>query len=234
LLIRRCLESIATRHTDFVRSSFAAAELLAESFPGNEQVSAKLLEAFASNRSGDWFFPRPELAVALAIGWPRSPHVQQLYVQMLREGDSVHEDYAAYFEITLSQCPADQFPLRLQRHLAASGVVSNRYVSRALLGAVARRLRRDSDARGALLMALTESSQPTNKASFARCLAIADGLSEQLAGYCSREIHHQIEVENPEIGYDVISGELRGILLSLLDVLDGPTTGFHLEDAPYD
>jgi len=48
------------------------------------------------------------------------------------------------------------------------------------------------------------------------------------------EIGKQIGLDSPEIGFDLISGELRGVYLSLLDSLGGPATDVHLEGDSYE
>jgi len=233
LLVDRCFAAISAPDSNFPRASFTAAEILAESFAGDDRVYSKLLETMPIARNGPWLLVRPQLAVALSLGWPESPFVDELYRQALREPGSVG-DYAAFFETTLSQCPANEFPRRLQRHFAASGVVGNPYISRALIRAVVRRLKRDPEAALALLSALTDSLQPSEKASIARSLATANGLSPELADFCSREIGNQIGLDWPELGFDVASAEVRGVILSLLDALNGPAVGFRFDSGSYD
>ncbi|MGH7778484.1 MAG: hypothetical protein ACREQR_01480 [Candidatus Binataceae bacterium] len=228
LLMDRCIAAIAAPNRNFSRGSFAAAEILADSFAGNEDACSQLLRALPIDRRGGRLFARPELAVALSVGWPESPLVDELYSQMIR-GDSMYKDYTAYFEVTLSRCLAADLPGRLQRHFAVSGVVSNQYVSRALVRGLVRRLKRDPDAASALLAALNESVSASDKASIARSLASANGLSPELAGYCSREIRAQMALDCPDLGFDVVSGEIRGIALSLLDVLDGGRAGLSFQ-----
>ncbi len=215
LLMDRCFSALAASNTNFPRASFAAAEILAESFSGDEQVYSKLLQALPVMRNGTSLYARPQLTVALCVGWPQSPLIDELYNQLLRDPESIH-DYAAYFELVLSHCPAAELPERLSRHFAASGVVGNPYVSRALVKALSRRLKKDRDATGVLLSTLTESLQSSNKASITRILATANGLSSELADYCASEIRHQMTLDSSELGFDVVSGEIRGVVLSLL------------------
>ena len=233
LLIDRCLAAIPAPDNNYPRASFVAAEILAGSFAGDTHVYSKLLEKLPIVRSGPWLHVRPELALALCIGWPRSEVIEDLYRQAVQDPNSIG-DYATFFEITMSRCPAEGLPSRLSRHLAAVGVVTNHYVSRGLVRALVRRLRQDPEAAKGLLSALMESTQPSDKASFARSLATANGLSPELGDYCLSEIGKQIALDSPEIGFDLISGELRGVSLSLLDSLGGPAADVHLEGDSYE
>jgi hypothetical protein len=233
LLIDRCLAAIPAPDTNFPRASFVAAEILAGTFAGDEYVYSKLLEKLPIVRSGPGLHVRPELAIALCIGWPRSEVIDDLYRQAVQDPSSTG-NYAAFFEITMSRCVAGDLPSRLSRNLAAVAVVTNRYVSRGLVRALVRRLTQDSEAAKGLLSALTESTQPSDKASFARSLATANGLSPELRDYCLKEIGNQMGLDSPEIGFDLISGELRGVYLSLLDSLGGPATGIRLEGDSYE
>jgi hypothetical protein len=232
LLMDRCFTALAAHNTNFPRASFAAAEILAESFCGNEQIYSKLLQALPVFRNGVWLSAQPELAVALCVGWPQAPLIDELYNQLLREPQSIH-DYAAFFEIGFSRCSVEELPGRLSRHLAASGVVSNPYVSRALVKALSRRLKKDRNATRVLLSTLTGSPNSSAKASITRTLATANGLSPELADYCASEIHHQLTLDSSELGFDAVSGEVRGVVLSLLDVLNGPAPSLRLESDYY-
>ena len=233
LLIDRCLAAIAAPDTNLPRASFVAAEILAGTFAGDDYVYSKLLEKLPIVRTDRGLIVRPELAIALCVGWPRSEVIDNLYRQAVQDPSSTG-NYAAFFEITMSRCPAGDLPSRLSRNLAAVAVVTNRYVSRGLVRALVRRLRQDSEAAKGLLSALTESTQPSDKASFARGLATANGLSPELADYCFSEIGKQMALDSPEIGFDLISGDLRGVYLSLLDSLSGPATDVHFEGDFYE
>ncbi len=229
LLMDRCLAALTATDVNAPRASFAAAELLAQAFGGDEEVYSKLIEALPIVRNGAWLFARPQVIVSLCIGWPKAPVIDELYAQLLRAPDSI-SDYAAFFEVVFARCPTNQLPDRLQRHLTASGVVNNPYVSRALVKALTRRLRTDPETVRVLASMLTESLHASAKASITRALAVTDGVSSELVTYCNSEIRHQLALKSPELGFDVVSGEVRGVVLSLLDVLNGGGTSFRVED----
>jgi hypothetical protein len=77
--------------------------------------------------------------------------------------------------------------------------------------------------------ALAEKVDETTKASVARVLAAARGLSPDLTAYCIREIEQQLKLESPELGFDVISAEIRGVHVSLLDALNAPAAAVPLQ-----
>jgi hypothetical protein len=198
-----------------------AAEILAENFAGDPDVYSRLLQTLPIVRNGTWLFVRPQLAVALCLGWPNSEIIDELYHQEL-ERTGTTEDHQAFFEVRLSRYPVNDFPNLLRRHLEASGVQSNPYIARSLANAATRRITKDEAAAAALLASLGETLEPTEKASVPRLLAAARGLSPHLTAYCVREIEQQLGLESSELGFDVLDAEIRGVYLSLLDTLNGP------------
>jgi hypothetical protein len=108
-----------------------------------------------------------------------------------------------------------------RKHLAASGVQANPNVARSLTDAAIRRITKDEQVTDVLLATLVEKLEPTDKASVPRILAAARGLSSDLTTYCLREIEQQIGLESPDLGFDVVNAEIRGVHLSLLDALNG-------------
>jgi hypothetical protein len=221
LLLDRCFAALTTRNDDFRRGSFVAAEILSENFGGDRDVYSRLLEALPIERNGTWLFVRPQLAVALCLGWTDSEIVNELYRQeMQREGTI--GDPQAFYEVRLSGYPTGDFPNLLRRHLAASGVQQYPYIARSLAKAAIRRITKDGTAANALLSTLAEKLEPTDKSSIPRLLAASRGLSPDLTTYCLREIEEQIGLESTELGFDVLNAEIRGVYLSLMDALNGP------------
>ena len=72
-----------------------------------------------------------------------------------------------------------------------------------------------------------------SKASVPRVLAAARGLSPDLTAYCLREIEQQLRLESPELGFDVMSAEIRGVHISLLDALNAAARAVTLQSDVY-
>ena len=83
------------------------------------------------------------------------------------------------------------------------------------------------------MSALVAKPDETSKASVPRVLAAARGLSPDLTAYCVWEIEEQLKFESPELGFDLISAEIRGVHVSLLDALNAPARAAALQSENY-
>ena len=220
LLLDRCIAALSTPDANFQRGSFVAAEILAENFASDPYVRGKLFEALPIQQT-DPISVRPELPLALCLGWPEDPLIEELY-RWSRDIPEILSNYTAYFEVTLSHCPISEFRDRLFRHLGAREVQRNAYASRALLKSAVRRIRKDREVESSLLERFNDQLKPAEKASVPRLLASANGVSSEVLQFCANEIDRQNQLESPELGFDVVSAEIRGVYLSLLDALTGP------------
>jgi hypothetical protein len=104
----------------------------------------------------------------------------------------------------------------LQSHLADANPYNYLILSSPLLY----RLRNDAEARGRLSSLLTSDVDPDLKTTIPRALAASGGVSKELAEWSKAELHHQQEeLDSPQLGLDLLAGRVRGVTLSLLDVL---------------
>ena len=172
LLLDRCFAALTTDSADFQRGPFAAAEILAENFGGDRDVYSRLLRELPIARNGTLLSVRPQLAVALCVGWPASEIIDELYRHEV-ERRGATGDHQAFFEVRLSRYPIGDFPNLLRKHLAASGVQANRHIARSLAKAAIRRITTDEESADALLGTLAEKLESTDKASVPRILAAA-------------------------------------------------------------
>ena len=229
-LLDRCLAALSAPNTDFQRGSLFAAELLAENFGGNEKVLSTILETFPPSRWGDRVvIQRFEVALALCLGWPKSPLIDELREEALREPGSAR-DYEVFFELVLSRGTPREFCNRTRWYLSRDSVQANVYISRALAKAATRRLRQDPEAERLFVDVLLQPLRPFEKASIPRLLTNANGLSPRVEAYCIQELERQATLPSFDLGFDAISAEVRGVYLSLLDALSGPVRQIPLDE----
>jgi hypothetical protein len=71
---------------------------------------------------------------------------------------------------------------------------------------------------------LKDNPTASEKATIPRLIATARGVTPELRSWSIKELNHQsMATRSPDIGVDLISGELRPVVHSLLDVLNQPT-----------
>ena len=85
---------------------------------------------------------------------------------------------------------------------------------------IMRRLITDDDLLSLIMTRLQEKPSPSEKATLSRLAGSARGVSPELQKWCIEEIESQLNQENPpETGIDIVSGEIRPVADSLLDVV---------------
>lgn len=88
---------------------------------------------------------------------------------------------------------------------------------------IIRRLRTDESLFNMLTERLQNNPTPSEKATIPRLIAAARGSSPELRTWCIEEANRQLSgTESPEIGFDLIVGDLSPIANSLLDVVYQP------------
>jgi len=104
----------------------------------------------------------------------------------------------------------------LQSHLANANPYNYLLLSSPLLY----RLKNDAEARDRLSSLLTSDVDPDLKTTIPRALAASGAVSKELSEWCRAELYHQQEeLDSPQLGLDLLAGRMRGVTLSLLDVL---------------
>jgi len=88
---------------------------------------------------------------------------------------------------------------------------------------VLRRLQTDDSLLAMLFQRLLTVPAPSEKASIPKLISAARGVSSELKAWCIEEVDRQMCGEiSPQIGFDLIYGELRPVTHALLDVLSHP------------
>jgi hypothetical protein len=90
-------------------------------------------------------------------------------------------------------------------------------------GPLSARLRRDVEALRAFEEILDASIDPIMKAAIPSALAMAGALTQPAADRCTAEIQRQSASESTDLGFDLRTGIVGGVAVTLTDVLQGPS-----------
>jgi len=88
-------------------------------------------------------------------------------------------------------------------------------------GPLSARLRRDPEAVRAFEDTLEVTSDPVMKAAIPSALGIAGALTQRVADWCAAELERQSTGGGADLGFDVRTGTVRGVAITLTDVLQG-------------
>jgi hypothetical protein len=210
VLLEYCLECYFTEHSYF-GEALVAAEIIGSHFGGIDEVLSRVLS------EKEFFRNRDRLVIALCEGWPESPELQRVFHEY--KGRKVPMSRAAFYRLLFLKSPADHIYKYLLKKLSSPDRYAL-YDSEDLVHPLSRRLRSDEGLCSMLLKRLRENPTPSEKATIPGLISSARGLSHELTSWCIEEIDRQIRRrEYPEIGCDLISGEIRAVADSLLDLL---------------
>jgi hypothetical protein len=155
--------------------------------------------------------------MALCLGWPKSPMVQELFDYLSTSGNNhfggVAEDYLLYTKLA-----EGDFCKRLDRDIAEAA--RNQYHPRGFLDPALARTRRDPNIADRLFRVLQNSASTSTKASYVGLIAAAHGVSAELAEWCRTQLQIEGHAISPEISYDVMWPGYRAFALCLLDALN--------------
>lgn len=215
LLAERCLGALEKR-ADTVGDENDLAivvDLMVSHFRGDPEIAAALP---GRDRPTLW---SDGLILALCLGWPEDPIIDDLYAE-LQHPDRSPIYPVSFQSLTYSRIPAIELPDRLiidlnqwerdrQRSL---GTISLQIVER---------VRSDTALYDALKETLKHDIDASSKTSIPIILAAAGGVSPELAAWCREEIELQLaEGAIPEFGFDIFKREVGSVVQSLLDVLE--------------
>lgn len=211
LLQDRCLSSLKSKKPLGINEWAPASTIFAEAFGGDPAALAALVAGRPSDLSAFGF----STIAALSAGWPDSTILDELFSH-LQSHPRPPISEAAFYALLYARIPASQIIDTLRNHLASANIYNYLLLSSPLL----LRLRNDAEARDHLSNLLTSDLDPNLKATIPRALAASAGVSKELAEWCRAELHHQQEeLGSPQLGLDLFAGSVRGVTLSLLDVL---------------
>jgi len=211
-LLARCLEALSgkiNRSSPTEDVTLAATELLADNYAASDEALAQVCAAG---------LPPETLMLVLAEGWPDSQQLKETLEQARRDELSTLREYVVRVRVAVDQ-PGDVLK-ELQLfipYLATAG----RNVDRAV-PAVLRRLRRDPEVVQELERSTFANRLPSETASFARLLALANPLSTATREHLADIAEGVYSGENAiHVGYDIVAGRQRPLAMSLFDALSG-------------
>jgi len=193
--------------------SVSAAEMLGEHFEGDSDVYAQLETKTMTN---PWFVPTTAL-IALCEGWPNSEAVQKAFDQFEAGGraDITIETWA----LLCTKC-SSEVVLGSLLDLLKCYSDPNPWWDPHWARPVIRRLRTDLDLFRQLESRIRGSLTPSEKITIPKLLASARGTSSELTAWVTSEIERQLDsASSPEVGADLVVGEFRPVVDSLLELL---------------
>jgi hypothetical protein len=188
-----------------------AADTIARQFAGSPDTAARL----AAQPLSRWELGR---IAALCRGWPNHPAVRDLY-QPAQSGQPMWADR----ELRYALLPAPQLIAEI-RHDISKMIQTGEDQTFLVTGPLSARLRRDLEAVRTFADTLDASTDPVMKAAIPSALGIAGALTQRAADWCAAEIEQQYASDSTDLGFDLRTGTIRGVAITLTDVLQGPST----------
>ena len=204
-----CLSLVWTPSPDYFHEmTRAAAATLVEHFPGDLPTLSRMLYGRTVTIHDDG------VVAALCAGWPQRTELDRLYNE-LHEFDRPGVSPNAYYNIIFSRVPHAAIAERLRTEIMRV----HEFAIGDLRLAVVNRLRWDEDARGALASILSLDADVHLRATIPGLLRMASAMGEGITQWCSDEVDRQHGLHYPELGFDLVAGEVRPVGLAMLDAL---------------
>jgi hypothetical protein len=218
ILLEYCLKALCIEddpHNCSRENVAVAAELLGTHFGGDNEILGHIISGSSEEHIDK------NVILALCEGWPESEEMNRVF-EIVR----IHEiplDYNLYFQLICRKSPSKAVFDALIAFLT-SPKAHKRWVYPNISRPVLRRLRTDDRFFEMLIERLQNNPTPSEKATIPMLIGAARGLTSELRNWCIEEVNRQLcGNESPEIGFDLIIGELRPVAQSLLDVLNQPS-----------
>lgn len=215
LLLEYCLKTLRIGEDQYDCSAndevIEAAELLGTHFGSDQEVLKRIVSGNAARHIYE------KVILALCEGWPDSEELGRIYEVVRKQ--KLPLSYATYFSLMSRKGSSKTMLGALMKLVSNSGRIHQRY----LLGInrpVISRLRTDDNLYAMLTEALQNELSPSSKATIPRLIGAGRGITPELRAWCTGEVDRQLRgQQSPEIGFDLLAGELRPVVHSLLDVL---------------
>lgn len=218
ILLEYCLKALCIEddpHNCSRENVAVAAELLGTHFGGDSDVLGRIISGSPEEHIDE------NVILALCEGWPKSEELERIF-EIVRK-HKIPLDYNTYFQLICRKSPSKAvfdaliaFMSSLEAH--------NRWGYQGISRPVLRRLQTDDTFFEMLIERLQNNPTPSEKATISRLISVARGLTSELRTWCIEEVNSQLSGnESPEIGFDLIIGELRPVAHSLLNVLNQPS-----------
>ncbi len=187
--------------------TLAATELIADNYAGDAQALEKVCEA--------GLFPET-LMLVLAEGWPDSLQLKDAIESARRDEMFSRREYVLRVRVAVEKPNA---AVKELRHFIAYLASVGRHVDRGV-PAIVRRLRRDPAVVEELESAMFSAPSPSETASFARLLVLANPLAATTRERLTEAAEDAFSgVSAIHVAYDIVAGRQRPLAISLLDAL---------------
>jgi len=214
LLLEYCLDTIGlseskpgdvpARNRDqnlTYRDTIAAAEILGDQFAENKEMPKRLYTE--KNR-----YRMDELVLALSEGWPDSEELDMCFKELQESKRSCWESTIIRFNAL--RAGVVRLYLQMTQLIRAWSLPRYR-LHEAVLRPMVRRLQKDDRLILVLMRRLVSSATSSEKASIARLIYRARGLTPQLKEWAKIEIEKQLSGAGTEMGYDITTNEIVSI-----------------------
>lgn len=214
LLLEYCLKTLCIgedRNTCSWEETAVAAELLGKNFDGDSDVLTHIISGSPKDHANE------KVIITLCEGWSESEELNSIFERV--SGQERPLSYATYFQLICLKSPSEYvFNALLE-------VISNyerlhRSYFQSITRPILRRLQIDDSFSAMLLNHLQNNPNPSEKATIPKLIGASRGMPSELRTWCIEEANRQqSDSKCPEIGFDLVVGELRPVIYSLMDVL---------------
>jgi hypothetical protein len=188
-----------------------AADTIARQFADSPGAAARL----AARPLSRWELGR---IAALCRGWPNHPAVRDLY-----QPAPPDQPMWADRELQYALIPSNQLIAEVRRDISEI-IQTGDDQTFLVAGPLSARLRRDPEAVRMFEDALDIATDPVMKAAIPSALGIAGALTQRAADWCTAEIARQHASDDTDLGFDLRTGTVRGVAITLAEVLQGPSS----------
>jgi hypothetical protein len=220
LLLDNCffaLGSPSLKNYYYIEEAVTAAELLGTHFGGDQDVLDRLTSEYPVAITDKDSF-NGNLIMALCEGWPESEELEQIYEAAIEHQPLL--SYPVYFQLV---CRKGRSDLIFEALLGALEELEENSFHRDSFAArpVIRRLKEDDELLNLMTHKISNDPSPSVKATFARLIGAARGVSSELRAWGVSQAEDQLSGGVfPEVGLDLVSGDLRPVVHSLFDLLN--------------
>lgn len=215
-LLECCLKSLGIGYTQSSHNwqdKILAAELMGKDFSGDQELLSKILFLEPIEPG----FINETLILVLSEGWPDCSELDDIYRMLVNQKYPL--PYREYFQILALKSTSKKIFEGLIEMISKPSSNSLLQIKSSTLPII-RRLGTDDSLLLIIMAHLQDNPTASEKASLARLASSARGVSPELQKWCMDELERQVNQENPpETGVDIISGRIRPVVNSLLDVV---------------
>jgi energy-coupling factor transporter ATP-binding protein EcfA2 len=217
LLLEYCLKALHIgddQQDSSGEEAVVAAELLGSNYAGDGDILAHIMTEKVRKRIYN------KVILALCEGWPESEELSLIFEIVADK--KVPLFYPAYFQLICRKSESRVVFDAITKELSSFNY-THQFSLQAIYRPVIRRLQMDDSLLRMLTERLKDNPTASEKATIPRLIGTARGVTPELRSWSIKELNRQlIATQSPEVGVDLIMGELRPVVHSLLDVLNQP------------